>query len=57
MSEGFVVAGEPLLGADHTSVDVVSHEVLKHFGRVPLDKHRGLGVPGGDNLSWGRGNA
>lgn len=54
--EGFVVTREPLLGSDNAAVDVVSHEVFLMFGRVPLNKHRGLGVSGGNNLTRSRGD-
>lgn len=55
--EGFVVTGEPLLGSDHTAVDVVSHEVFRMFGSLPLNKHRRLGVSGGNNLTGSRWDA
>lgn len=55
--EGFVVTREPLLGSNNAAVDVVSHEVFQMFGRLPLNKHRGLGVSGGDNLTGSRGDA
>lgn len=47
--EGFVVAGEPLLGSHHTAVNVVANQVVEMFGRLPLDKDRRLGVSGGDD--------
>lgn len=57
MLEGFVVTGKPLFGSDHTSVDVVSHQVFGKFRRLPLQEHRGLGVPAGNNLTGSRGDA
>lgn len=54
MLEGFVVAGEPLLGSDHTAIDVVANQVVEMFGRLPLDKNGRLGVPGGDDLARSR---
>lgn len=57
VSEGFVVAGEPLLRSHHAGVDVISHDVFGVFGRLPLDKDGGLGVPGGNDLTRSRGNA
>lgn len=55
--EGLVVAGEPFLGSHHAAVDVVANQVVEVFGRLPLDKDRRLGVPGGDHLARSRGHA
>lgn len=52
-----MVAGEPLLGSDHTAIDVVAHQVFGVFGSLPLHKHGRLGVPGGDDLTGSRGDA
>lgn len=57
MLEGFVVAGEPALGSGGAAVDVIPHEVFQLLGGVPLHEHRRLGVPGGDHLARGRGDA
>lgn len=40
MLEGFVVAGEPLLGSNHTTIDVVANQVVEMFWRLPLNKDR-----------------
>jgi len=56
VSEGLVVAGLPQLGAGGAGVDVVAQQVVGGLGRVPLDEHGGLGVPGGHHLARCRGN-
>lgn len=40
MLEGFVVAGEPLLGSHHATIDIVANQVVEMFWRLPLDKDR-----------------
>lgn len=57
MLEGFVVAGEPLLGSHHTTINVVANQVVEMFGCLPLDKDRRLGVSGGDDLTRSRRDA
>lgn len=53
---GLVVAWGPGLGSHQRGIYVVPHEVVGVFGGVPLHKHRGLGVPGGNHLTRSGGN-
>lgn len=49
-----MVTREPVFGSDHTTVNVISHQVFGVFGSLPLHKHRWLWVPGCNDMPRSR---